>query len=59
VKAFDERVHMALTGMSNEQTLKNFELVFREFSTPDPNLRYSEPRRCWYRITWTWKKLSG
>jgi pyruvate formate lyase activating enzyme len=38
LKAFDERVHMALTGMSNEQTLRNFELVCREFfdARPEP-----------------------
>ncbi len=31
LKAFDETLHLALTGMPNERTLKNFELVYREF----------------------------
>lgn len=31
LKAFNPGIHLALTGMSNEQTLKNFELVYREF----------------------------
>ncbi len=31
LKALDAVLHVALTGMPNEQTLKNFELVYREF----------------------------
>ncbi|MEM0445264.1 MAG: radical SAM protein [Nitrososphaerota archaeon] len=31
LKAFDPNIHFALTAMSNERTLKNFELVYQEF----------------------------
>jgi pyruvate formate lyase activating enzyme len=31
LKAFDSPLHIALTGMPNEATLRNFELIYREF----------------------------
>ncbi|GBC75021.1 hypothetical protein HRbin06_00331 [archaeon HR06] len=31
LKAFNPIIHKALTGMDNERTLKNFEMVYREF----------------------------
>lgn len=38
LKAYDPTVHQALTGMSNEQILKNFELVFYSFWSRRPTL---------------------